>query len=214
MWTAIRSRIETEPVRQLMAEEKPGWWQTLIGTILAPAMIRQVAVALVLIAVSVATTVFLMRRGDDGKNIARQELTPSPTPQTVVTPNPIPSPASELAKVEPEKTSKPVLTIKSGVKTDKPVAPNDQEVLARQLLRAEREYQNAIKLLDSAVAKRRNSIEPEAFKKYESSLALIDSSIAQSKSALRELPNDLVAGQFLLAAYARKVELMQEIAMQ
>ncbi|MBP6823641.1 MAG: hypothetical protein KA368_18980, partial [Acidobacteria bacterium] len=80
--------------------------------------------------------------------------------------------------------------------------------------RTEREYKNAIKLLDQAVAKRRSGIEPEAFKKYESSLALIDSSIAQSKRALRELPNDLVAGQFLLAAYARKVELMQEIAMQ
>lgn len=212
MWTAIRSRIEAEPVRQPMAEEKPSWWQTLFGAMIAPAMIRQMAVALVLITVSVATTVFLMRRGDDGKNIARQG--PTPTPQTFVTPSPVPSPTNELANATPEKTSKTVLAIKSAVKTDKPVVPSDQEVLARQLLRAEREYQSAIKLLDSAVAKRRNSIEPEAFKKYESSLALIDSSIAQSKRALRELPNDLVAGQFLLAAYARKVELMQEIAMQ
>ncbi|MEK7830412.1 MAG: anti-sigma factor [Acidobacteriota bacterium] len=208
MWRVIRARIKAEPVRQPMAEEKPSWWQTLIEVILAPAMIRQVAVALLLIAISVATTIFLMRHSDDGKNIARQE--PTPTPQIVATPSPAPTATSELAQAEPDKTSKPV----SEMKPKQAGPSSDHQILARQLVRTEREYQNAIKLLDRAVAKRRNGIEPEAFKKYESSLALIDSSIAQSKRALRELPNDLVAGQFLLAAYARKVELMQEIAMQ
>jgi hypothetical protein len=86
--------------------------------------------------------------------------------------------------------------------------------IGQQIARAEREYRNAIRLLDSAIAKRKEVFEPELIKQYESSLALIDSSIAASRRALRERPNDLAAGQFLLAAYARKVELMQDFSMR
>ncbi len=204
-WEAIRSRIAAESV-QVIEQEKASWWQTMFGWLVVPSLARQVALAVLLVAVSVVTTVLLMRRSDDGKNIARQE--PMPTPQIVVTPNPAPTLKTDLVKLEP-KSARSVPAVQ---KTSE--SPNEQQALAQQLVRAEREYQNAIKLLDRAVAKRRNGFDPEAFKKYESSLALIDSSIAQSKRALRELPNDLVAGQFLLAAYARKVELMQEIAMQ
>jgi len=45
-------------------------------------------------------------------------------------------------------------------------------------------------------------------------LALIDQSIDKSREALRARPGDPSAGQYLLAAYARKVELMQEVAIQ
>jgi hypothetical protein len=212
-WEAIRARIAAEPVhfnQSAVQESKASWWQAMFGWLVVPTLARQAALAVLLIAFSVAATFLLMRRSDNGKNdggsIARQE--PTPTPQVIVTPSPAPMPATDFAQAELKKTVRP----SAGNKTSEPLS--DQQVLARQLTRTEREYQNAIKLLDQAVAKRRSGIDPEAFKKYESSLALIDSSIAQSKRALRELPNDLVAGQFLLAAYARKVELMQEIAMQ
>lgn len=209
-WEAIRVRIAAEPVR-VVSEDKAAWWQTIFGWLVLPSLARQAALAVLLIAVSVAATVLLMRRNenskDGGRNIARQQ--PTPTPQVVVTPDPAPTPVTSLAETAQRKTTRPLPTIH---KTSEPL--NEQQALAQQLIRTEREYQNAVKLLGRAVAKRRNGFEPEAFKKYESSLALIDSSIAQSKRALRELPNDLVAGQFLLAAYARKVELMQEIAMQ
>lgn len=208
-WEAIRSRIVAEPIRQI-SEEKSFWWQKMFGWLLVPSLVRQAGLAILLIAVSVVATMWLMRRDDKDKPVVA--LKPSPTatvtPQSVA-PESSPTPQNELAKVEPVRP--------------KPQAPrevfparqlSDNELLAQQLVRAEREYQSAIKLLDRAVAKRRTEIEPEAFKKYESSLALIDSSIAQSKRALRELPNDTAAGQFLLAAYARKVELMQEIALQ
>lgn len=208
-WEAIRTRIATEPVPQVR-KEKPSRWQTMLGWLLVPSLARQAAMAILLIAVSVVATMWLMRRDDKDKSLVA--LTPSPTatatPQSA-TPESVPTPKNELAQVEPVRP-KPQAT--------REMVParqlSDNELLAQQLVRTEREYQSAIKLLDRAVAKRRTEIEPEAFKKYESSLALIDSSIAQSKRALRELPNDTAAGQFLLAAYARKVELMQEIALQ
>ncbi len=45
-------------------------------------------------------------------------------------------------------------------------------------------------------------------------LTLIDDSINASRRALRERPDDPAAGQFLLAAYAKKLDLMQDIAMK
>jgi hypothetical protein len=69
-------------------------------------------------------------------------------------------------------------------------------------------------MLDRAIAKRKDSLDASAFAQYEASLALIDESIERSRVALRGRVGDPAAGQFLLAAYARKVELMQEIALQ
>ncbi len=211
-WEAIRAQIAAEPVRQVH-EQKLGWRQTMFGWLLAPTLAQQAALAILLIAVSVGTTMWLMRRGNDEKQLADVKPSPTASPQGAES-NPknaetIPVPTKDLASVEP---GKPTSQTRRELPPARPLS--DNELLAQQLVRAEREYQSAVKLLDRAVAKRRNEIEPEAFKKYESSLALIDSSIAQSKKALREFPNDVAAGQFLLAAYARKVELMQEVAMQ
>jgi tetratricopeptide (TPR) repeat protein len=87
-------------------------------------------------------------------------------------------------------------------------------LMNRQIARAEREYQKAIRLLDQAIAKQRDRLDPALIRQYESSLALIDDSIAASRRALRERPDDPTAGQFLLAAYAKKLDLMQDIAMK
>jgi hypothetical protein len=218
MWEAIRQRIAAEPARHMEAEARPNWWQSLFGGWLTPVVMRQVALALLLVALSVTATVLLMRRGETGQNLTGQnpKQTVTPTPQTIVTPNPVPAPTTDLATTAQEKPVKPATTNQSSNIRRAPVEPqklSDQELLVRQLAKAEREYRGAIKMLDQAIARRRDKIEPEAFKQYESSLALIDNSIAQSKRALREQPSDLAAGQFLLAAYAKKVELMQTIAM-
>jgi len=218
MWDAIRVRIAAEAPRQLPAEAKPRWWQSLASGWLTPALLRQAALALLLAALSVTATVVLMKRGDSGKNVAENgNPGTTPAPQNS-TPAPAPSPTTDVAQVAP--TVKPAAANQSPaqpVESRRPAVKaqplSEQELLARQLTRAEREYQSAIRMLDHAIAKRRDEIAPEAFKQYQASLALIDSSIAQSKRALQERPDDASASQFLLAAYAKKVELMQTIAM-
>ena len=92
--------------------------------------------------------------------------------------------------------------------------PSEQEVISRQVARATKEYQGAILLLEKAVARRRTELDPAAAAQYESSLAIIDDSIAASRRALHENPSDPNAARFLLAAYSRKVDLMQEIALR
>ncbi len=201
-WNAIRARIGTETVLAGQ-QEKAVWWRTMFGWLLVPSLARQVAFALMLVAVSVIATLWVMQR-DDGNRLAEVKLTP-----LINEPEPVPAPTKELARIEPPKPRPQVVR--------QPVSARpltESEALAQQLAKTEREYQNTIKLLERAIAKRRDSFAPEAVKKYESSLALIDSSIVQSKRALTQQPDDLAARQFLLAAYAKKVELMQVIAMQ
>lgn len=205
-WAAIRSRIAEEPIRSV-EEEKVVGWRAMFGWLMIPSLARQAAFALLLMAISVVATMWLMRR-DDGNRLAEAKPTPTVTPQ-VNAQEPTPSPKNELAQTEPLKP-KPQ-TVRQQVQVRR-LSEGDE--LAQQLARTEREYQNTIKLLERAIAKRRDGFAPEAFKKYESSLALIDGSIVQSKRALNKQPDDLAARQFLLAAYARKVELMQVIAMQ
>jgi len=83
-----------------------------------------------------------------------------------------------------------------------------------QVARAEREYLSAIRLLDRAIERRRDELDPDVVRQYEASLALIDASIESSRKAFRENRSDLNASSFLIAAYSRKVELMQDIAMR
>jgi hypothetical protein len=115
-----------------------------------------------------------------------------------------------------------VAKVKAPVKVQPAVRPatlqarglSEEEMIKAQIARTEREYVSAIRMLGRAIAKRKDTIDPSAFTQFESSLALIDQSIEKSREALRARPGDPSAGQFLLAAYARKVELMQEVAIQ
>ncbi|HMZ20637.1 MAG TPA: zf-HC2 domain-containing protein, partial [Blastocatellia bacterium] len=97
MWEAVRERITAEPARQIQPEAKPFWWQSLFSGWLTPLMLRQAALAVLLVAASVTATVLLMRRGEPGKDLAGQNPKQTATPQTGVTPNSAPSPTTELA---------------------------------------------------------------------------------------------------------------------
>lgn len=215
LWDAIHARIGVEPSvikPPASAERRLKTWLGFasLGWLLRPAVLRQTAFALVLIALSVAATLFFLKRDDNhSKDVA---ITTTPTPRVSAPITPQPAPTSDVVIAIP--------AVPAPVKrrqTEPPRAPqplSDQQLMDQQIARAAREYQKAITLLDQAVAKRRSSLDPNLFKQYEVSLALIDNSIAASRRALRERPDDLAAGQFLLAAYAKKVELMQDIAMQ
>ncbi|MCI0335990.1 MAG: zf-HC2 domain-containing protein [Acidobacteria bacterium] len=209
MWEVIRDRIRAQAVRQPQKERAGGWMSGatsagLFAWLFRPALLRQASFAILLIVLSVAVTTLILNRDkkDSGEvaSIDKPPASTSPQPSATIAPELPPSP-------------KPTQPVKRRV--EPPVKRlSEQEVINLQIARAEREYQNAINMLDRAIAKRKDTFDPELIRQYESSLALIDSSIAASRRAMRERPTDLAAGQFLLAAYARKVELMQDIAMR
>jgi anti-sigma factor RsiW len=226
-WEAIRARIKGESPGRPQIEgnasspfgtRELSWFERLrvrtpVG-LLAPATLRQAAFAALLVLLSVAGTMTYLKLGGDGaNNVAdrREKDAPAPAPRQDAPP----SPSTAAAAAKPD----------NGVQTSKGARPQvdhaipprrltDQELVNRQIARAEHEYQKAIRLLDQAIAKQRDRLDPALIKQYESSMALIDDSINASRRALRERPDDPTAGQFLLAAYAKKLDLMQDIAMK
>jgi hypothetical protein len=225
IWEKIRARIGDEGVVRPQEEKSGGWFGGLVGTgllawLLRPAILRQVTFAVALIVLTVAVTSLLLKRDvPDQDKLAIQErnAAASPTPQPNLTPATSPSPENGAQDGIPRRSEiKPGRTAPAPIQRSVPPAKplTDQELLNQQLARAEREYQSAIRMLDRAIARRKDSLDRELFKQYQASLALIDDSIAASRRAMRERPDDLAAGQFLLMAYAKKVELMQDIAMR
>ncbi|MFN7947912.1 MAG: zf-HC2 domain-containing protein [Blastocatellia bacterium] len=232
MWEAIRSRIAAEapaaePRAGLLA--RLGEWLS-VERLLASAMLRQVAFAALLVIISVAATTLYFtlknnRSNDD--NVARTTPPPQPAPEQ---PKTTPTPAPDSARPEPDSVRPEVASVPKGSVTksprsvqakfsEKPNAPlagtaNEDELIQRQVARAVREYQGAVVLLERKIERRRDSLDPAVVAQYEKSIDLINRSIAESRRTLRDRPNDPAAGQYLLAAYAKKVELMQEIALQ
>jgi anti-sigma factor RsiW len=243
MWEVIRARISSraEGAAQIdrhIEWRRRGWLEgllarassrasgkTTIGS-LALARLRQAAFAALLVVLSVAATLVYVKiylkplENDADNNVAgRSEKTaPIPPPRQVATP--APSPSIDIAgaglnnNITTPKSAQPQAN--RGGTPRQPINQQlaDQELINRQIARAEREYQKAIRLLDRAIARQRDRLDPALIKQYESSLALIDDSINASRRALRERPDDPIAGQFLLAAYARKLGVMQDMAMK
>jgi len=220
MWAAIREQISGETVPARKEEHGAGRWRAWLsfsafGPLLGSAALRQAAFAAILVVVSVtATALYFSMRKDGDQKVAdnkRESVAPTPQPTTNVTPAPTPSVTpGEKAMPHP-----PAIASNNSKAPKLPPRPlTEDELIRQQLARAEREYQSTIRLLDQKITRRKDSLDPTLLAQYHSSLALIDNSIAASRRALREAPKDSIAAQFLLAAYARKVELMEEVAMR
>lgn len=112
---------------------------------------------------------------------------------------------------------------------DKVAAAADGEVTrraptARSLLRregtpdelvreAEQKYVAAIVLLARDARRRRQPrLDAETAARFERTLADVDRSIAETRRAARERPRDPLAAQYMLAAYAKKVDMLREMA--
>jgi anti-sigma factor RsiW len=239
-WEAIRARINSD-ARERAQIDRSAWSPAFrppelsglkaglhalfrrtragaFGRLLAPATVRQAAFAALLVVLSVAaTTIYLKLEENGAKKVANKDGEAAPTQPPLQGVTPTPSPSADFAR-DGEKPNNGALPTK-GVRPliNQPSPPRqltDQELMNRQIARAEREYQKAIRLLDQAIAKQRDRLDPALIKQYESSLALIDDSINASRRAFRERPDNPAAGQFLLAAYAKKLDLMQDIAMK
>jgi hypothetical protein len=214
MWQAIHARIKSDapPTNN----EVGGWvaqWRNWLAPLLAPALWRQAGFAALLVLVSVGlTALYFSTRQVETNNIAEVKSSPSPTATPMATETPKQAtPAPNL-----KEDVKPLVATLRAPATKAEAKPKltEEEVLAQQIAKATREYQGAIRLLERTIAKRKTQLDEGTIKQFEGSLALIDASIVSSRQALRAHPNDPTAARFLLAAYSKKVELMQEIAMR
>ena len=156
LWGRINARIGAA------AKSTPGWMDALRAAVTP----RRLAVALVLVVISVAGTLVTVRMLGDRPPVGPAES----------------------------------------------VASGDLEMALRSIENAEREYLEAIRLLSNIVEKRKPALEPQLVAELERSLRDIDENIAATRRAFREHPSDPEFALYMLAAYARKVELLQEVA--
>jgi Putative zinc-finger len=85
----------------------------------------------------------------------------------------------------------------------------DVEQLVRE---AENKYLTAITILSKDIRRRSSRLDPSVRIQFEGTLAIIDHSIEEARLAARKHPADPVAVQYLLTAYAKKVEVLKELA--
>ena len=77
--------------------------------------------------------------------------------------------------------------------------------------RAEGEYQEAIRILTALAEERKASLKPELVRELNQNLHAIDQAIASTRKACEAHPNDPELALYMLWAYARKVELLQDL---
>jgi hypothetical protein len=76
---------------------------------------------------------------------------------------------------------------------------------------AERKYIAAIAFLSRDASRRPSRLDPETELRFKETLAAVDRTITGTRRAVREHPGDPVAVQYMMTAYAKKVEVLREM---
>jgi anti-sigma factor RsiW len=87
-----------------------------------------------------------------------------------------------------------------------------QRATERLVREAEAKYLAAIRILSEDVDRQRTRLDPQVAARFDETLATIDRSIAETRRTVFRQRNDPVAVQYMLSAYAKKVEVMREMA--
>lgn len=87
-----------------------------------------------------------------------------------------------------------------------------EEIAWREVRQAELHYQRAIYSLNQVVSSQKSVWDPRLVETFETNLAQIDQAIAECKEAAKTYPSNPEVARFLLAAYSRKVEFLQQMS--
>ncbi len=77
--------------------------------------------------------------------------------------------------------------------------------------KARRQYLKALATLSRDI-ERRPRLSPDVLSQFEKSLADVDRTIHATQQAVRQQPSDVAAVQYMTAAYAKKIELLRDMA--
>ena len=103
------------------------------------------------------------------------------------------------------------LTTRSPVVPDPMVVTSHQEDLTEELRKAEANYRAAIEALSASSRKKLEGLDPVLAQVFHDNLATMDYYLNECKRAVENSPQNPLAHRYLLAAYQKKVELMQTI---
>ncbi|MDQ3819625.1 MAG: zf-HC2 domain-containing protein [Acidobacteriota bacterium] len=120
----------------------------------------------------------------------------------------------QLARGRDERKGSQAVSIQRGAFARSFTKPGSRpsELTPDQLIReAEQKYLAAISMLSRDVSRRRSRLDSETVTRFERTLAEIDRTIADTRRAVREHPGDPLAAQYMLTAYAKKVDVLREM---
>jgi hypothetical protein len=223
LWTALEKRIEREPraVRGL------AWLRKWLASRWAvPRFTPAFTVMLVLIAVGITMAVmnYVKSHGRGGGttvvlqgNKTQKEPAPPDSSNSVTAGDSSKHGASSQEMAFKEKgdlkgtgQNSPALTprLAQRVRTKLPHKPTAQELVRE----AEQKYLAAIAILSRDLKNRGSEFDPHLRTQFEQALVAIDRTIAETRHAVHQRPSDPQVVQYMLTAYAKKVEVLQEMA--
>ena len=103
------------------------------------------------------------------------------------------------------------LTTRSPLVPVPAVSTSHQEAVLEELRKAEANYRTAIEALSASSRKKLESLDPVLAQVFHDNLATMDYYLNECKQAVENSPENPLAHRYLLAAYQKKVELMQTI---
>ncbi len=221
MWAAVQARIEkAKPARSSSVfEGVSNWLRGLVGT---PRLSPALAAALIIM--TVGTTVVVMKYLNSPDKPEVQQMADAREPKTseekkVVQPQTGESQPPIVAEtnpvVKPPTGGKPDEEIKvpgrqrNAVKQPAVKPQPTPEQLVRE---AEQKYLSAIAILEKDFDRNKSKLDPAIVVRFEKAMVDIDNTIAETRRAVRENPDDPIALQYMLSAYAKKVDVLREMA--
>ena len=122
--------------------------------------------------------------------------------------------ASGISNLDGNRKDAPRLARQGGIKRMKQQSgPSGRKPTPAELVReAEHKYLSAIALLSRDLKHQGSQVDPQVLAQFEQALGAIDRTIAATRRVVQEHPNDPVAVQYMLTAYAKKVEVLEEMS--
>jgi hypothetical protein len=221
LWAGVEARIRHEKAA-LRPRGLAGLRERLAVLFATPRFSPALAAALVLVAIGLTVVVMSVMNSQNNNQPLATDLPPqqsSPNNANKPVEPPAPKPdekRDELAgdgkdtdKQAPvEKENKPAVQKQLVAK-----APPKQADPAQLVREAEQKYIAAISILSRDVNRRRSQIDPTVLARFDNALSDIDRTINETRRVVREHPDDPIALQYLLSAYAKKVDALRDMAL-
>jgi hypothetical protein len=189
-------------------------WLEIFGRLWISPRMTPLAVA-VLLVISISLTALYVRRqtAPDQRtmDMAKRGSIPSarveiPAQNTPVVQKETPPEALSRAK------SASATAVPTTAQTARKGTPPRKGLSPRELVRrAEENYQAAIALLERDFKRRPIPLDDSTRQQFQLALTAIDKNIEEMRKAVRRYPDDPQAIQYMLTAYAKKVDLLEEM---
>jgi hypothetical protein len=231
LWTKVAARIDEE--KRLQAERPLSRWRSRLAELFGTPRLSP-ALTFALLILAVGATAGLMKymntRQASTQPIAQKQPEKSAPATGKVSDSPVNNNTGaeesgggavdneQVARQDDRNEVKPLPVVRSveRVETNRYIprtAIFTDEQSSDQLVReAEQKYRAAIAMLARDAKRRRTLLEPDVLARFDQTLAAVDRTISETRRAARQQPDDPVAVQYMLAAYAKKVEVLREMA--